>query len=65
MKNIWCVLARDGIWCATKAQRCEPDIVNAVPTLCGMVVVLPWDLQKRQPTCVVCRRRLSEKEKGR
>ena len=64
-KAVWCVKANDGVWCAARAQRREPDVMGSVAVLCGMYVICPGGLARRRPTCPVCRKRLLGRENRR
>ena len=59
-ENIICVRHRDG-WCATRRMT-SLRYSDAVPTLCGSVVSLPWGIERRQPDCGECLKRLHDKE---
>ena len=47
-----CVRHRDG-WCATK-RKPSMDYSDSIPTKCGHIVVYPWGIEKREPTCPEC-----------
>ena len=51
-----CVKHRDG-WCATKRKK-GLQYVDHIPTICGMVVTLPFGIEKRLPDCPECLKEL-------
>ena len=51
---VWCVKDRHGCWCAAKGNREPEEGVTSVETKCGHVVVLPWGIDKRVPSCSDC-----------
>jgi hypothetical protein len=57
MSKTWCVMARDKKWCATKSGERPVDTATSVPTRCGFFVILPWGIERRNPTCVDCKSR--------
>lgn len=58
LKRVWCVSHRDG-WCAMKTQPVgQPQYRDHKPTLCGMVVTLPWGFSRMIPSCEECRTKL-------
>lgn len=62
MAKPWCVLDREWLWHVTRSQLDpSPDrIVHNAPVICGGVVVLPWGLERRQPTCPACKTKRGE-----
>ena len=65
-----CVRSRDG-WCALRDQR-QTSYRDSMETRCGMVVALPWGIERRTPDCEECRNagkqlttKLSEQEERR
>jgi hypothetical protein len=55
LKEVWCVKAKDGVWCAVAGGLKPAEDASNVPTRCRMFVVLPWGSEKRVPTCPACR----------
>lgn len=55
--KLWCIEDIDGLWCAAKDQKHEPDVTDNVATLCGIIIACPVGLEIRQPTCKICRKR--------
>lgn len=56
-----CVRHRDG-WCATyykKVERAEGAF--SVRTVCNHYVMLPWGVERRDPTCEECKKQLSDR----
>lgn len=49
-----CVRSRDG-WCALRDQR-KTAYRDNVETRCGMVVTLPWGIDRREPDCIECKK---------
>ncbi len=49
-----CVHSRDG-WCVLRDQR-KTAYSDNVETKCGMVVTLPWGIERRQPDCIECKK---------
>jgi hypothetical protein len=52
---VWCVEARDGMWCAVKGNRKPEEGAFSVATRCGMHITLPWGIERTIPTCPACR----------
>ena len=61
-KKRWCVRHRNG-WCAALEEGALPeDMADNVDTLCGMVVVLPFGFEEREPTCSECLKIMEREE---
>ena len=53
-KKVWCVKDRNGWWCAAKDGEKPVEGVTSAETKCGMFVILPCGIDKRQPSCDGC-----------
>lgn len=53
-KKVWCVQAKDLVWCEAKDQSSTPDPSGVVATRCDQFVTLPWGVAQTQPTCPKC-----------
>jgi hypothetical protein len=61
IKNVWCVMANDGLWCATKNGRePDPDALRD-ETECDTWISLRQASCKSVPTCPECLKKLEEK----
>lgn len=56
-----CVEDNQRIWCVAKPQK--PPDPDRVKTLCGFVVILPYAMERRVPTCHLCRMRAKKAKK--
>ena len=54
---IICVRHRDG-WCATAKKT--TSYADQIKTLCGHYVIYPWDIEKGEPDCPECLKRLGK-----
>ena len=54
MVKTWCVLANDGIWCATAGDAESDEAALSVATRCRQSITLPLGVSKRSPTCQAC-----------
>jgi hypothetical protein len=60
-KNVWCVMASDGLWCATKNNK-KPDLeAISDETECDHWISLRVGSDKCVPTCPECLKKLEEK----
>jgi len=58
----FCVQHREG-WCAVAEGAGMPgEMADNVETLCGMVIVLPFGMEEREPTCEECKAKLEEQK---
>jgi hypothetical protein len=57
----YCVKHRDG-WCALFDQR-KTAYRDSVETRCGYFVVLPFAIERHDPTCEECVNKLTEQNK--
>jgi hypothetical protein len=53
----WCVNGKRG-WCIVKGGIRERERAENIPTLCGYFIVLPFGVEKREPTCLECRQEM-------
>ena len=57
IKSVWCALARCGEWCAIVPNEDQSDS-DSVKTMCKRYITLPHGIEKRVPTCSICRKKV-------
>lgn len=58
-EKMWCVKNQGG-WCIIADGKPFPESQDCVETVCGMVIILPWGCEKREPTCDDCKKMRKE-----